>query len=353
MPRNKLQAALKNNGGAIANVTPRYEKLTDEQMRLAAFEARDNQEGAITDKMANSNRRNTLLAEMGFDWFDIDNLKPNPNNSYTITDEDVNNLAGLIWNSKEVEPLILRETEDGIQIIDGERRWRACKLLAEKYGDAWRMVPGRCHKLGAVSDEQANFIMHSSNIGQRNIKPSERAQGFRVLADKLVEWRKDDPSLKGVNTKTYLAEHFGVSERTAQVLLNIARNLSKEGNDLLDAGSITQSQAEALSKLSSVQQESVINAVHTERLTADEISTLIEATKASKQEQPIEALVAATQTKAHEKVVRNPKAPKDVNGYLKTARNALRHAENAEGEADFKLLGEIKALVRSIEKSLD
>lgn len=131
--------------------------------------------------------------------------------------------------------------------------------------------------------------MHSSNIGQRNIKPSERAQGFRVLADKLVEWRKDDPSLKGVNTKTYLAEHFGVSERTAQVLLNIARNLSKEGNDLLDAGSITQSQAEALSKLSSVQQESVINAVRTEQLTADEISTLIEAAKASKQEQPIDA----------------------------------------------------------------
>ena len=144
-----------------------------------------------------------------------------------------------------------------------------------------------------------------------------------------------------------------MSERTAQVLLNIARNLSKEGNDLLDAGSITQSQAEALSKLSSVQQESVINAVHTEQLTADEISTLIEAAKASKQEQPIETLVAATQTKAREKLVRNPKAPKDVNGYLKTARNALRHAENAEGEADFMLLGEIKALVRSIEKSLD
>ena len=137
MPRNKLQAALKNNGGAIANVTPRYEKLTDEQMRLAAFEARDNQEGAITDKMANSNRRNTLLAEMGFDWFDIDNLKPNPNNSYTITDEDVNNLAGLIWNSKEVEPLILRETEDGIQIIDGERRWRRMADGSGQMPQAW------------------------------------------------------------------------------------------------------------------------------------------------------------------------------------------------------------------------
>lgn len=349
MPRKKLQAALQNSGGAIANVNPRHEKLTDEQMRLAAFEARDNQNTSITDKMANENRRNTLLAEMGFDWFDIDNLQPNPNNSYTITDEDVKNLAGLIWNSKEIEPLILRETEDGIQIIDGERRWRACKLLAEKYGDAWRMVPGRCHKMGAISDEQANFIMHSSNIGQRNIKPSERAQGFKVLADKLVEWRKDDPSLKGVNTKTYLAEHFGVSERTAQTLLNIARNLSKEGNDLFDAGSITQTQAEALSKLPSVKQEAVVAAVREENLTPDEITTLIETTKQFKAESETQQVAEIAQTIRAEK----PKATKDINGYLKSARNALRKAGQAEGEADFKLLGEIKALIREIEKSLD
>ena len=352
MPRKKLQAALQNNGGAIANVNPRHEKLTDEQMRLAAFEARDNQSASITDKMANENRRNTLLAEMGFDWFDIDNLQPNPNNSYTITDEDVKNLAGLIWNSKEIEPLILRETEDGIQIIDGERRWRACKLLAEKYGDAWRMVPGRCHKMGAISDEQANFIMHSSNIGQRNIKPSERAQGFKVLADKLVEWRKDDPTLKGVNTKTYLAEHFGVSERTAQTLLNIARNLSKEGNDLLDEGSITQTQAEALSKLPSAKQEAVVVAVRQENLTPDEITALIETTKQYKAEPEPQHVAEIAQTIKAEKP-KEAKAVKDINGYLKSARNALRKAEQAEGEADFKLLGEIKALVREIEKSLD
>lgn len=354
MPRKKLQNALQNNGGAIANVIPRHEKLTDEQMRLAAFEARDNQDTSITDKMANDNRRNTLLAEMGFDWFDINSLKPNPNNSYTITDEDVKNLAGLIWNSKEIEPLILRETEDGVEIIDGERRWRACKLLAEKYGDAWRMVPGRCHKMGAISDEQANFIMHSSNIGQRNIKPSERAQGFKVLADKLVEWRKDDPSLKGVNTKTYLAEHFGVSERTAQTLLNIARNLSKEGNDLLDAQRITQTQAEALSKLPSTKQEAVVATVQSEELTPDEITALIEATKQANSTAQTEAQQVAEITKTvKSEPIREAKPEKDINGYLKTARNALRKAEQANGEADFKLIGEIKALIREIEKSTE
>ena len=351
MARKKLQAALQSGGGAVANVIPRHEKLTDEQMRIAAFEARDNQEASITDKMANDNRRNTLLAEMGFDWFDIQDIQPNPNNSYTITDEDVKNLAGLIYNSKEIEPLILRETENGVQIIDGERRWRACKLLAEKYGDAWRMVPGRCHKMGAISDEQANFIMHSSNIGQRNIKASERAAGFKALADKLVEWRKDDPALKGVNTKTYLAEHFGVSERTAQVLLNIARNLSKEGNDLLDAGSITQTQAEALSKLTSAQQEAVVNEVEKGNLSADEITQLIDTTKKSK---PTEDTTTAVSNIAKQVTAQTASKPaKDINGYLKTARNALRKASTAEGEPDFKLIGEIKSIIRDIERSLD
>ena len=351
MARKKLQAALQSGGGAVANVIPRHEKLTDEQMRIAAFEARDNQDASITDKMANDNRRNTLLAEMGFDWFDIQDIQPNPNNSYTITDEDVKNLAGLIYNSKEIEPLILRETENGVQIIDGERRWRACKLLAEKYGDAWRMVPGRCHKMGAISDEQANFIMHSSNIGQRNIKASERAAGFKALADKLVEWRKDDPALKGVNTKTYLAEHFGVSERTAQVLLNIARNLSKEGNDLLDAGSITQTQAEALSKLTSAQQEAVVNEVEKGTLSADEITQLIDTTKKSK---PTEDTTTAVSNIAKQVTAQTANKPaKDINGYLKTARNALRKASTAEGEPDFKLIGEIKSIIRDIERSLD
>ena len=351
MPKKKLQAAIARNGGAVANVVAKHDKLSEEELRVAAFNARDNQNASITDKMANDNRRNTLLSEMGFDWFDIEDIQPNPNNTYKITEEDVKNLAGLIYNSKEVEPLILRETEEGVQIVDGERRWRACKLLAEKYGDAWRMVPGRCHKLGSLSDEQAEFIMHSSNMGQRNITPSERAQGFKVLADKLVEWRKDDPSLKGRNTKTVLAEHFGVSERTAQVLLNIARNLSKEGNDLLDEGKITQTQAEAISKLSGEKQNYVIEAVKASTFESDEITALVQDVKEN--DLPIKSDDNTTQKTqlSKSKAAKSPiKKPKDINGYLKTAKNALKKADKVAGEADYKLIGEIKMLLREIEQ---
>ena len=351
MPKKKLQAAIARNGGAVANVVTKHERLSEEELRVAAFNARDNQNASITDKMANDNRRNTLLSEMGFDWFDIEDIKPNPNNTYKITEEDVKNLAGLIYNSKEVEPLILRETEDGVQIVDGERRWRACKLLAEKYGDAWRMVPGRCHKLGSLSDEQAEFIMHSSNMGQRNITPSERAQGFKVLADKLVEWRKDDPSLKGRNTKTVLAEHFGVSERTAQVLLNIARNLAKEGNDLLDEGKITQTQAEAISKLSGEKQNYVIELVKTNTFESDEITALVQDIKENdlpNNEQANATNLTNQQVKTS--INQQTRKPKDINGYLKTAKNALRKADKVAGQADYRLIGEIKMLLREIEQ---
>lgn len=348
MARRKLQDALKNNTSAIANVGQHHKQLSDEELRIKAYKARDNQKNSVTDKMANENVRNTILGEMGFDWFDINSLNPNPNNTYTITDEDVQNLAGLIWNSKEIEPLILRETENGIEIIDGERRWRACKILAEKYGDAWRMVPGRCHKLGAMSDEQANFIMHSSNIGQRKIKPSERAQGFKVLADKLVEWRKDDPKLKGVNTKTYLAEHFDVSERTAQVLLNIARNLSKEGNKLFDSGKITQTQAEMLSKLPSINQAKVIDKITDQELTSEEITQLIETSKNTKNQ------IMPPSKNNKQQSSKEKKNQKDINAYLKTAKNAIKKANKQEGvEIDYKLVGEVKALIRELERKFD
>ena len=193
--------------------------------------------------------------------------------------------------------------------------------------------------------------MHSSNMGQRNITPSERAQGFKVLADKLVEWRKDDPSLKGRNTKTVLAEHFGVSERTAQVLLNIARNLTKEGNDLLDEGKITQTQAEAISKLPGDKQNFIIETVKSNSYDSDEITALVQEIKET--DLPVDpdksnekALNQRQETSSNQ----HPRKPKDINGYLKTAKNALRKADKVSGEADYKLIGEIKMLLREIEQ---
>ena len=342
MGRAKLQAAIQKNGGARSYVnSEKYETMSDEQVKLAAFESRRNQDIDITLKMANDHRRNTLLSKAGFDWFDVESLQPHPDNAYSIDEESIKNLAGLIYKSKEIQPLVVRETRDGIQILDGERRWRACKLLVEMYGDEWRMVPAHCHRLDTITDEQALFILHSNNMGQRIMTPSERAMGFEVLAEALVEWRKNDPALKGKKTKTYLAEHFGVSERTAMTNLAIARGLTPEGKSLLDSGMLTIEQAEHVSRLPEESQKLITETISQGTLSSDDRMDLIQAVRAG--EKPGWSDTSAQASKMERK-------KKETDGYLKTARNALKKASRCPEAANLALIGEIKQLLKEIEQ---
>ncbi|NHM13495.1 hypothetical protein GMI68_01700 [Eggerthellaceae bacterium zg-886] len=342
--KRNLRAAIKKNGGVAALVeTDRFTQMSDEDIRLAAFESRRNQEADITAKMANDNRRNTMLRQAGFDYFDIDELHPHPRNHFTVDDESVLNLAGLIYKSKEVQPLVIRETRDGLEIIDGERRWRAHKLLAERYGDSWRMVPAHCHPLDSLTEQEVEFILNSNNLGQRVMTPSERAEGFRVLADALVEWRKDDPKLKGVKTKEYLAEHFGVSARTAMTNLAIARRLSKRGKTLLDDGVITREQAESMSRLTEEQQEKAADILEKSLVPKSEIKDFIAALVKGEDPAPF-----IHDPKKPARAKRTVKTPVSRDDYLLRARNALVKATQCPESTNAELLEEIKLLIKEL-----
>lgn len=342
--KRNLRGALEKNGGARNYVDPvLHESLTDEQLRTAAFESRRNREASSSDKMADDNARNTLLRKAGFDWFDILDIHPNPKNEYSINEDDVENLAGLIEHSHETQPLVLRETKDGVEIVDGERRWRAHKRLYERTGnDFWRMVPGRCHAIGTLSDEQAEFIMHSNNLGQRDLTPSEKAMGFAAVANALVEWRKGDPSLKGKKTREVLAERFGVSQSTVANELAIARGLSQEGKNLLDEGRLKKSLAVTIARMSEEQQNAITDAITTQSLEDEEIESLIKPVKAGET--------------SPEEIRKNAAAasrPKTTDRYLKSAKSALKKAYNCDQPADYALLGEIKQLIRKIDSKQD
>lgn len=342
--KRNLKSALEKGGGARNYVDPvLHENLTDEQLRAAAFESRRNREASSSDKMADDNARNTLLRKAGFDWFDILDIKPNPKNEYSINEDDIENLAGLIEHSHETQPLVLRETRDGIEIVDGERRWRAHKRLYERTGnDFWRMVPGRCHAFGTLSDEQADFIMHSNNLGQRELSPSEKAMGFAAVANALVEWRKNDPSLKGKKTREVLAERFGVSQSTVANELAIARGLSQEGKNLLDEGRLKKSVAVTISRMTEEQQDAITDAIATQGLDDDEIESLIKPVKAGETSPEEIRKNAATTSR-----------PKTTDRYLKSAKNALKKAYDCDQPADYALLGEIKQLIRKIDSKQD
>lgn len=342
--KRNLEAALSSGGGVQSYVNPtQHTDMTADEIKIAALQSRNNQEAGVGQKLANDNTRNTLLRKAGFDWFDVEDIIPNPDNDYAITEEDIEELADLIYTSKHVAPLTLRETAEGIQIIDGERRWRASKLLAQRYGDVWRMVPGQCYPLG-FDEDRAAFIMDANNLGARNnISPSQAAKGYARMAERLEKLREKDPTLKGVKTKTWLAERFGVSERTAMSHLNIGRKLIEEGLRLWDEGKLTQGQAEEISRLSEEKQKLVVERLKGEKLTKEETDAIIQAVKNS--DNGSVAIGETLTSKPHRELT--------ADDHLKKAKKSIMRAIKTHQEPNLKLLGEVKELIREYERSLD
>jgi ParB family transcriptional regulator, chromosome partitioning protein len=73
-----------------------------------------------------------------------------------------------------VQPILVRPRADGrFQLIAGERRWRASKLVEKK------TIPAI---LRQVSDEQAMEITIVENLQRADLNPIEQARGFERLS---------------------------------------------------------------------------------------------------------------------------------------------------------------------------
>lgn len=67
----------------------------------------------------------------------IENIEPNPAQPRLIFDESqLRSLADSIEELGLLQPIIVRPSQAGYEIVAGERRYRACKLLNKKYIDA-------------------------------------------------------------------------------------------------------------------------------------------------------------------------------------------------------------------------
>ena len=277
--------------------------------------------------------RKQLLSKAGFDYLDVRELTPNPKNTYDVDEGSVESLASLIFESKNTTPLIVREVPvskdypHGYEIVDCERRYRAHMLLGQKHGEHWYMAPVRVFHLGELSDEDAEFMLHAENVGQRDMKPSERARGVAMVIDRVVKQREADPeSMRGRKTKDIIAEQFGVSARTAVMESNIGHNLSQAGMDAYDAGEITKTAADAVSKLPQKEQEELIAQVKSGQLPKSEVEHVAKGKKPT-----------------------STRIPKTADEDLRDARRALKRALVKNSVPDRVLIAELRNLLDKLD----
>ena len=107
----------------------------------------------------------------------LSSITPNPHQPRSpMHEDDLIGLANSIQEHGVIQPLVVRRSADGFELIAGERRWRA----ALKAG--LEEVPV---VIKDVSDDQVLMLSLVENLQRENLNPLEEAEAYRRLIEEL------------------------------------------------------------------------------------------------------------------------------------------------------------------------
>lgn len=110
-------------------------------------------------------------------YLDINHLQANPLQPRgLITPESLVDLVDSMREHGILEPLVVAETPAGYQIIAGERRWRAAKIIG------LTQVPCIIKKTSHRGMLEMALV---ENVQRVDLNPLERAQGFKRMMDEF------------------------------------------------------------------------------------------------------------------------------------------------------------------------
>ena len=170
---------------------------------------------------------------------DIDELRPNPYQPRKVfKDEALEELANSIKEHGVFQPIIVKKSIKGYEIIAGERRVRASKMAG------LTKIPAIIRNL---NDEQMMEIALLENLQRENLNCIEEAEAYKTMIDRL-ELTQDELSNKVGKSRSYITNILGLLRLPSEVQKMIANN------------EITMGHARVLSKLED--DEKIIEMAH-------------------------------------------------------------------------------------------
>ena len=128
-------------------------------------------------------------------YIDINNIKPNKAQPRMTFDEDkLKELESSIKEHGVIQPLIVREAENGYELVAGERRWRASRLAGLK------KVPCIIRNF---DDKQNAIVAIIENMQREDLNPIEEAEGLRSMTEKYGFTQEQVSSSLG-KSRTYI-----------------------------------------------------------------------------------------------------------------------------------------------------
>jgi ParB family transcriptional regulator, chromosome partitioning protein len=191
----------------------------------------------------------------GLQELPIELVRPNRYQPRQVFDEDT--LEGLVSSVRELgvlQPILVRETEEGYELIAGERRWRAAKRAG------LRAIPALVRTTDDVGSLEAALV---ENLHRQDLNPLEEAAAYQQLIEDFGY------------TQDQLAQRVGRSRSAVANLLRLFQ-LSPSVQKLVSDGHLSAGHAKALlGHPDRAYQEALARRAVAEGLTVRDVESLV------------------------------------------------------------------------------
>ena len=197
----------------------------------------------------------------------LDEIRSNPYQPRkTFNEESLNELAASIKEHGVVEPIIIKKSINGYELIAGERRTKAARIAGLK------TIPAIIREF---NDEQMMEIALIENIQREDLHPIDEAKGYQAIIMKL-----------GL-TQEEVSKKFGKSRSYITNLLGLLR-LPETVKKYVENGSISMGHARVLSKIEDKEKISELaERIIKEKLSVREIEEIVSGNSEVKKNNPI------------------------------------------------------------------
>ncbi|RHM61296.1 nucleoid occlusion protein [Coprobacillus sp. AF33-1AC] len=209
------------------------------------------------------------MLEKVYKLIDIKKIYANENQPRKVfNDEKIEELSTSIKENGLIQPIVVRKTKEGYQIIAGERRFRACKLAD--------MTKVPCI-IKEYDDKQVETLAVIENIQREDLSPLEEAKAYKSLLDTYQYSQQE------------LAKVVGKKQSTIANKLRLLK-LSDGVKDALDNRTITERHARAMVGLDQEKQETVLKEVIQKHLNVAQTEKFIDKKPKPKKVRPKKAV---------------------------------------------------------------
>lgn len=161
------------------------------------------------------------LASGGLRDLPIGSVYPNPLQPRRVFDEET--LAGLVDSVRELgvlQPVLVRATDDGYELIAGERRWRAAKRAGLP------TIPAVVRTVDDVSSLEQALV---ENLHRQDLNALEEAAAYQQLIDDFGLTQEEVAKRVG-KSRSAVANHLRLFQLTPAVQKLVGEGLLSAGH---------------------------------------------------------------------------------------------------------------------------